>query len=59
MDGFALMSQLKEKHRLTGVALTGYGMEADIAKSSNAGFVAHLTKPIHVELLERTLKRLL
>ena len=56
MDGYALMRQLKERHGLPGVALTGYGMESDVALSVEAGFVAHLTKPIHVDALERTLR---
>jgi signal transduction histidine kinase/ActR/RegA family two-component response regulator len=35
------------------VALTGYGQAADIAASQDAGFDAHLTKPVgHSQLLE-------
>jgi CheY-like chemotaxis protein len=59
MDGFGLMKKLKDKYAVVGIALTGYGMEADVANSNAAGFVAHLTKPIHVEVLERTLKDVL
>ena len=55
-DGFDLMRQLQKLHGLTGIALTGYGMEEDLARSSNAGFSAHLTKPINVQLLDRTLE---
>lgn len=28
------------------IALTGYGMEDDIRRSREAGFTAHLTRPI-------------
>ncbi len=56
MDGFELMRALREKYSMRGIALTGYGMESDVANSTAAGFVAHLTKPIHVDVLERTLK---
>jgi len=59
MDGYALMRQLKQRHGLPGIALTGYGMESDVAQSVDAGFVAHLTKPIHFDTLERTLRAVL
>jgi signal transduction histidine kinase len=59
MDGYALMRQLKGLYRIPGIALTGYGMETDVAQSVDAGFVAHLTKPIHVQALERTVRTVL
>ena len=34
-----------------GVALSGYGMEADLQQTKEAGFSAHLTKPIQMEEL--------
>jgi PAS domain S-box-containing protein len=40
------------------VALTGWGGEADRARSSAAGFDAHLTKPATVTAIEETLARL-
>ena len=55
MDGFELMKILRDHHGLKGIALTGYGMETDILRGSDAGFVAHLTKPISVKVLERAL----
>ena len=54
-DGIELMKRLRELHGLRGIALTGYGMVEDRANSSDAGFFAHLTKPINVQLLEQTL----
>jgi CheY-like chemotaxis protein len=54
-DGYALMSELRDDFGLKGIALTGYGMEQDILRGQNAGFVAHLIKPIRVESLERAL----
>jgi CheY-like chemotaxis protein len=53
------MRTLRDKYGLSGIALTGYGMEADLAQSGNSGFAAHLTKPINVENLERTLAKVL
>lgn len=54
-DGFSLMRSLRERHGCVGIALTGYGMEQDVAQSGDAGFIAHLTKPISVTVLDRTL----
>lgn len=43
------------------MALTGYGQEADRARSKSAGFVAHLVKPLEatelVEVIERRTAR--
>jgi CheY-like chemotaxis protein len=55
-DGTALMAKLRDKFGLRGIALTGFGMEEDIARCRSAGFVAHLTKPIRVEALEAALR---
>jgi signal transduction histidine kinase len=54
-DGYALMAELRDKFGLKGIALSGYGMEQDVAKGQDAGFVAHLIKPVRVEALEKTL----
>jgi CheY-like chemotaxis protein len=37
---------------LIGIALTGYGMNEDVARSYEAGFVAHLIKPVEPESLD-------
>lgn len=54
-NGYALMTELRDTFGLRGIALTGYGTEQDVARAKNAGFVAHLTKPIRVESLEKAL----
>lgn len=41
---------------LRGIALSGYGMEDDIRRSLDAGFAAHLVKPVDVEQLRRVLR---
>ncbi len=53
-DGFELMSDLRGRG-LKGIALTGYGMETDVERSRQAGFLAHLTKPIRIVTLDRVL----
>jgi PAS domain S-box-containing protein len=54
-NGCALMEELRDHYGLKGIALTGYGMEQDIAESRKAGFVAHLIKPVRVQSLENAL----
>jgi PAS domain S-box-containing protein len=41
------------------IAITGYGQERDRQLSFDAGFFAHLTKPVDADQLEDLLKRLL
>jgi PAS domain S-box-containing protein len=55
MTGYELMVMLRSRHALKGIALSGYGMEEDIARSRAAGFIGHLTKPVKIQALERAL----
>ena len=43
---------------IKGIALSGFGMDDDIARSQAAGFSEHLTKPVDFALLQRSLTRL-
>jgi signal transduction histidine kinase/ActR/RegA family two-component response regulator/uncharacterized membrane protein affecting hemolysin expression len=54
-SGHALMSELRKLYGLNGIALTGYGMEEDVAHSRTAGFVTHLTKPVRIQSLDGAL----
>ncbi len=54
-DGYGLMQAVREKYIPQGIALTGYGMEEDIARSRQAGFATHLTKPVRVQALDAAL----
>ncbi|MGV3663965.1 MAG: response regulator [Prosthecobacter sp.] len=54
-SGYDLMEALSKDKPVKGIALTGYGMERDISRSRNAGFQAHLTKPIRMESLEKAI----
>jgi signal transduction histidine kinase/CheY-like chemotaxis protein len=54
-NGNDLMSEFQKKYGLNGIALTGYGMEEDIARGKAAGFVAHLIKPVRIQSLENAL----
>lgn len=53
--GIQLMEQLRADYGLKGIALTGYGMEEDIARAQQAGFIAHLIKPVQINELRRVL----
>lgn len=56
--GDELMSRIRDlQPDLFGIALSGYGMEADIQRSRNAGFALHLTKPVPLQELDRALRR--
>jgi PAS domain S-box-containing protein len=55
MDGYELARRLRNLPSLAGmrlVAVTGYGERAAVRRSANAGFEAHLVKPVEVELLD-------
>jgi len=57
LDGYAvakrLRSELGQEVRL--VAMTGYGQEEDRRRAQQAGFDAHLVKPVDPELLHQLL----
>jgi len=55
-NGYDLMKALRQRHGLKGIALSGYGMEQDIARSRDAGFVGHLTKPVTFRTLEKVIE---
>jgi len=58
--GYDLMAEMRRSTPgIRGIALTGYGMEQDLAHSMDAGFTVHLTKPVTMESLEKALKELL
>jgi PAS domain S-box-containing protein len=56
-SGLDLMRQLRLRQPVRGIALSGFGMEDDVRRSRDAGFDEHLTKPVSLEVLESTLKR--
>jgi CheY-like chemotaxis protein len=56
-SGYDLMRQLSRRHGIKGIALSGYGMDEDMRRSREAGFVDHLTKPISLPQLEAVLRR--
>jgi signal transduction histidine kinase/ActR/RegA family two-component response regulator len=57
--GIDLIKHVRLHHgdRIPAVAMTGYGMEEDVARCTDAGFGFHLTKPINFARLEETIQR--
>jgi CheY-like chemotaxis protein len=61
MDGYSLARRIRGSSPFSGVkliAITGYGQPADVSRASDAGFDAHLVKPVDFSLLRRTMERL-
>jgi len=54
-NGFEVMAELSKVSDAKGIAISGYGMDEDVERSSRAGFSAHLTKPIDVQKLQETI----
>jgi signal transduction histidine kinase len=55
--GCELMESLRaSRPGLRGIALSGYGMDDDITRSRQAGFVEHLIKPIAIDALETAIQ---
>jgi PAS domain S-box-containing protein len=51
-SGLDVMRELKQEYAGRAIALTGYGMESDVAASREAGFAQHLTKPVDLAKLQ-------
>ena len=57
-SGLDLMRGLRETQGLTGIALSGFGTDDDVAASTAAGFAEHITKPVDWERLKSAIERL-
>ena len=60
-SGLDLITRLRQSGAggsFKAIALSGYGMEDDLRRSREAGFDAHLTKPIGFDALEAAIARL-
>ncbi|OYW29097.1 MAG: hypothetical protein B7Z47_05165 [Chthoniobacter sp. 12-60-6] len=55
--GLDVVMTLRENSRIPAVAMSGYGMEADISRARAAGFNEHVVKPVTAETLIQTLER--
>jgi two-component system CheB/CheR fusion protein len=55
--GYELMQQIRDRHGIKGIALSGYGMEEDQRRSREAGFIDHIVKPVNVAQLDAVIRR--
>lgn len=58
-SGLDLMRQLRARRPVKAIALSGFGMEDDVRRSKEAGFAAHLTKPVSVPTLCKVIEDVL
>lgn len=56
-SGNELMLELQSRFGLKGIAVSGYGMEEDVARSQRSGFSQHMTKPIQFERLRQIIEQ--
>jgi signal transduction histidine kinase len=56
--GCELLKELNAKHKLRGIAMSGFGSDVDLAQSKEAGFLEHLVKPIDAKALDAAIQRL-
>jgi CheY-like chemotaxis protein len=60
MDGFETAKRIRDKpewNSIPLVALTGWGQEQDKQRTSAAGFMAHLVKPVNIEQIEAAISQ--
>ncbi|MBV8100174.1 MAG: response regulator [Verrucomicrobia bacterium] len=56
--GLEIVQQARlQQSGLRGIALSGFGTEHDLHRSEEAGFSAHIVKPIDIEQLNTTIRR--
>ena len=56
--GLELMRQIQAIHPIKGIALSGYGSSEDVRQARDAGFAAHVTKPVDFAKLQQLISQL-
>jgi CheY-like chemotaxis protein len=56
--GIELMRQLRATHPIKGIALSGYGSSEDVREARDAGFAAHVTKPVDFAKLQQLIQQI-
>jgi PAS domain S-box-containing protein len=57
-SGLALLAELRKHGDMPAIAISGFGMKADLDASRAAGFAEHFTKPLEWHRLQETIARL-
>jgi len=55
--GIDVMRHVGARHKLKGIALSGYGQDEDLRRSREAGFETHLTKPVNLQTLHEVIRK--
>ncbi|MGV3663673.1 MAG: ATP-binding protein [Prosthecobacter sp.] len=58
-SGLDLIREIRQSCEAPAIALSGYGMEGDVARTLAAGFDRHLTKPVTFQTLLASIRQLL
>ena len=58
-SGMDLARRVKEMGATKSIALSGYGMDADVQRCREAGFARHLTKPVSFQVLREAIEELM
>jgi CheY-like chemotaxis protein len=57
-SGLELLKRIRSIREVPALALSGFGMDEDIERSRDAGFVDHLTKPVSIDRLQAAIAQL-
>ena len=57
-SGLDLMRALSVDRCMKGIALSGFGMDGDLQNSRDAGFDAHITKPVNFQKLDALIQEI-
>jgi CheY-like chemotaxis protein len=57
-SGLELLKRIRSVREVPALALSGFGMDEDIERSRDAGFVDHLTKPVSIDRLQAAIAQL-
>lgn len=57
LSGHELLRRIRAHRPIKAIAISGYGMDDDIRRSLEAGFLDHLTKPVNLTALEQAIRR--
>jgi PAS domain S-box-containing protein len=57
-SGLDLMRQIQSQRPIPAIALSGYGMEDDLRRTKEAGFFAHLVKPVNLDQLRQLIDQI-
>ena len=54
--GLDVVRATRARHQVPAIAVTGFGMDSDIARTREAGFDAHVTKPVDIHRLSKLIE---